>query len=467
MALNPFFLQGSPGEQRLVQDLINEHLKIHGIDITYIPRKFVRKETILREVTSSKFNDNFTIEAYVNTYDGYSGQGDILSKFGMSLKDEVSLTISKERFEDFISPFLGFMDANEIELSTRPREGDLIYFPLGQRLFEVKFVEHEQPFYQLGTLYMYELKCELFQYEDEVIDTSLDEIDTLIQDEGFITTLNLVGLGQTATATAVLSSGSSGYIRKIYLNNDGSGYTSTPTVSISTAPSGPYAVAPSAVAITTSLAGVFSVKEIQLTNAGDGYSIPPLLKISGGNGTGAAATVGISTGYGVIQIVVNSGGSGYTTTPTVTIASPAGVTTATATAILNANGSISAIRITDSGVGFTTSPSVTISPPTIISGIGTYIFNEIVTGSISQTKARVKSWDKDTKILKVSYVGIGSTIGGFVNGDIIVGQESGASYANKLYVNNDVYDKYSENDEIETAADLILDFSESNPFGVY
>ena len=166
MALNPFFLQGSSSEQRLAQDLINEQLRMYGVEVTYIPRKFVDTDNILNEVQSSKFDDNFAIEAYVNNYDGYGGAGDVLTKFGMSLKDEVILTISKERFEDFISPFLAAADdgtdASEIILSTRPREGDLVYFPLGQRLFEVKFVEHENPFYQLGKNYVYELKCELF-----------------------------------------------------------------------------------------------------------------------------------------------------------------------------------------------------------------------------------------------------------------------------------------------------------------
>ena len=138
MALNPFFLQGTSSEQRLVQDLINEHLGMFGVEVTYIPRKYVQRDTILNEVQSSKFDDNFAIEAYVNNYDGYAGQGDVLTKFGMSLKDEVTLTISKDRFEDFIAPFMGGLDdgtgEGEIILSTRPREGDLIYFPLGERL---------------------------------------------------------------------------------------------------------------------------------------------------------------------------------------------------------------------------------------------------------------------------------------------------------------------------------------------
>ena len=146
MALNPFFLQGSQGEQRLVQDLINEQLKTYGIDVVYLPRKIIKTDNIFREVEDSAFNDNFSIEAYVNTYEGYTGAGDIMTKFGMSLKDDLVVTISKERFEDFISPFLLTMPEGEINVATRPREGDLIYFPLGQRMFEIKFVEHEKQF---------------------------------------------------------------------------------------------------------------------------------------------------------------------------------------------------------------------------------------------------------------------------------------------------------------------------------
>ena len=434
MALNPFFLQGSQGEQRLVQDLINEHLRIYGVEVTYIPRKFVARETIMEEVTSSKFDDNFLIEAYVNTYEGYSGSGDILTKFGMSLRDEVTLTLSKERFEDFIAPFLDAMPESEVEVSTRPREGDLIYFPLGQRLFEVKFVEHEKPFYQLGKNYVYELKCELFEYEDEVIDTDIDEIDTQIQDEGFITTLNLVGTGRTATATATLSQ-PTGYIRKIILNNDGSGYNTAPTVAISTAPSG--GVNATAVAITTSIGGVKSIKEILLTNAGSGYVTPPLVTIlnTGTGGVGAAATALIeTTGKGVINFTVVDEGVGYSNSspPLVTISEPTGSGT---TAVTNAeavvfDNKVSSIRVRDAGIGHTVAPTVTIGNPSIITGIGTYQFNEIVRGVSSGTEARVKSWDSDTKVLKVSMVGIGTTVSGFIPGEEVRSTESLAFITN-------------------------------------
>lgn len=434
MALNPFFLQGSQGEQRLVQDLINEHLRIYGVEVTYIPRKFVARETIMEEVTSSKFDDNFLIEAYVNTYEGYSGSGDILTKFGMSLRDEVTLTLSKERFEDFIAPFLDAMPESEVEVSTRPREGDLIYFPLGQRLFEVKFVEHEKPFYQLGKNYVYELKCELFEYEDEVIDTDIDEIDTQIQDEGFITTLNLVGTGRTATATATLSQ-PTGYIRKIILNNDGSGYNTAPTVAISTAPSG--GVNATAVAITTSIGGVKSIKEILLTNAGSGYVTPPLITIlnTGTGGIGAAATALIeTTDKGVINFTVVDEGVGYSNSspPLVTIGEPTGSGT---TAVTNAqavifDNKVSSIRVRDAGIGHTVAPTVTIGNPSIITGIGTYQFNEIVRGATSGTEARVKSWDSDTKVLKISMVGIGTTVSGFIPGEEVRSTESLAFITN-------------------------------------
>lgn len=134
MALNPFFLQGSANEQYLLQDLINEHLKTYGIEIYYIPRKVLGQDNIIREIEASKFDDNFVIEAYLENFDGYAPGSDIMTKFGINLQNEVTLTLSKERFEEFIQPFLGEYDDDEILLTTRPKEGDLVYFPLGQRI---------------------------------------------------------------------------------------------------------------------------------------------------------------------------------------------------------------------------------------------------------------------------------------------------------------------------------------------
>ena len=470
MALNPHFLQGSRGEQRLVQNLINEHLKIYGVEVTFIPRKFVNQSTIIEEVTTSKFDDNFLIEAYVDNYDGYAGAGDVLTKFGMSLRDEVTLTISKERFEEFISPF---MDADDdIELSSRPREGDLVFFPLGQRLFEIKFVEHEEPFYQLGSNYVYKLKCELFEYEDEVIDTTIDAIDTQVDDVGYITELQLVGIGVTALATPVVGTGA---VREIFLNDDGSGFIGTPIVAISTSPSGLSGSNATAVAFTTSRANVTSIEKILVTNSGFGYTEAPTITISGGGGTGAAATCSINTvSNSIVRFTMTQNGVGYGTAPTVTIGVPLGATAADrATGIASIGvdptsgfNRVNSIFVTNAGAGYTGAETVTISDPETISGIGTYFFNEVVQGMRSGTQARVKSWDADTGVLRVGNVGIGTTTTSFFPGEDIKGLTSGALFSVSTF-DDDTTDKYNEGDIFESEADLLIDFTESNPFGSF
>ena len=425
MALNPHFLQGSRGEQRLVQSLINEHLKIYGVEVTFIPRKFVNQSTIIEEVTASRFDDNFLIEAYVENYDGYAGAGDVLTKFGMSLRDEVTLTISKERFEEFISPFMEADD--DIELSSRPREGDLVFFPLGQRLFEIKFVEHEEPFYQLGSNYVYKLKCELFEYEDEVIDTDIAAIDTQVEDVGYVVDLQLVAVGRTATAQPIINTG---YIDEIFLNNDGSGFSSAPLVSISTSPNGLGGSNATAVAFTTSRANITSVEKILITNAGFGYTAAPTITFTGGGGTGAVglASIGINDTQGFNEV--------------------------------------KNIFVTNPGQNYTSEPTVTISDPETLTGVGTYHFNEVVQGMRSGTQARVKNWDLDTGILKVSNVGIGTTTTGFFPGENVKGLESGAIFSVSVF-SDDTTDKYNEGDIFESEADLLIDFSESNPFGSF
>ena len=470
MALNPFFLQGSQGEQRLVQDLINEQLQIYGVEITFIPRKFVNQKTIIEEVQASKFDDNFAIEAYVENFDGYAGAGDVLTKFGMSLRDEVTLTISKERFEEFIAPFMNADD--DITLASRPREGDLVFFPLGQRLFEIKFVEHEDPFYQLGSTYVYKLKCELFEYEDEVIDTSIEAIDTQVEDVGYITTLQLIGIGRTATANAAIGSG---YIREIFLNNDGSGFTGTPTVAITTSPSGNSGDNATAVAFTTERAGVRSIEKILLTNAGANYTSPPIITISGGGGVGAAATVGINTtSNGIIRFIVTDEGVGYGTAPTVTVSNPnLGIASQKAIGIASIGidpstgfNEVKSIFVQDAGENYDNTVTVSISDPETISGIGTYLFNEVVQGMRSGTQARVKSWDQDTGILQVGNVGIGTTTTGFFPGEDIKGLTSEALFSVATFA-DDTTDKYNEGDIFESEADLLIDFTESNPFGSF
>jgi hypothetical protein len=456
--LNPFFQQGSFGEQGLIQDLINEQLKIYGIDVYYIPRKYITKKSVIKEVIESKFDNAYPIEAYVDNYDGYGGNGTILSKFGIQELDDLTLIISRERFENYISPLI--KNLPNIELSTRPKEGDLIYFPLGDRLFEIKYVEHEKPFYQLQKNYVYELRCELFRYEDEDIDTGIDHIDDNIVEEGYIQTLTLVGSGVTATAiTSIVNGG----VRFIRVTNRGNGYTSIPQVAISSAPFGGI----NAVGVATMISNLVDcigikssrIQGVQLTNPGAGYTLAPNIVFIGGGGSGAAATSVIGDGL-VGIITVTNGGSGYTTSPTVTFSSPGIGTTAVGYAVVGSSGSVTQIRILDAGIGYTSIPSITIESP-YTSGIGTYKFNEEIVGSISGTTAKVKSWNSITNELKVSIIS-----GTFVSGEVVTGQDSGAAYKLRILNTNNIVDPYADNDNIEELADTIIDFSESNPFGM-
>ena len=198
--LNPFFLQGSRGEQGLIQDLINEHLRMFGVEVYYLPRKYVTEKTIIKEVIQSNFSNAYPIEAYVANYEGYAENTDVLTKFGLTISDELTLIISAERFDLYIKQLI--KNQPDIKSNIRPNEGDLIFFPLGDKLFEIKFVEREKPFYQLGKNYVYELRCELFEYEDEDIETNIEQIDEVIKDQGYIATLSLLGIGSTASAIA-------------------------------------------------------------------------------------------------------------------------------------------------------------------------------------------------------------------------------------------------------------------------
>ena len=475
--LNPFFQQGSTSEQNLVQDLINEQLRMYGVEIHYLPRKYMNEKTIIREVVQSTFNDSYPLEAYVDNFDGYAENPTLLSKFGIEQTNEVTLVISRERWETYIQPLL--KNESNVKLTTRPKEGDLVYFPLGDRLFEIKYVEHEKPFYQLQKTYVYTLKCELFRYEDEIIDTGVSEIDDVLtgdeadgtSEDGISTllgssqTLTLVGTG--ATATAEIGFNTEGSIRLISLSNRGGGYTAVPTIGVSSAPVGGV----TGILTATMISGINvcnlnisdnqkSVQQVVITNPGAGYTLAPVLQVTGGGGSGAAGTVFI--GDGAVGIVtLTDAGSGYTTAPTVTITGPgAGGTTATAEAVVSAAGTISAIHITNAGSAYTSSPTITIGNPSL-NNSGNYKFNEIVTGSITGETARVRTWNATTNVLEVANVS-----GMFSIGETLTGGTSGAVHALRVVSEDPPEDGFADNVNIESAADDILDFSEQNPFGI-
>jgi len=465
MATNQFFTHGNSSEQRLIQDLINEQLKMYGIDVYYMPRVFLKTDTIIKENLLNKFTDNFIIEAYLNSYSGFGNGGDMLGKFGIRVTDTLSLVISREKFEDFISPI---MEANidDYILTSRPKEGDLIYFPLNDTIYEIKFIEHETEFYQLGKLYVYELSCEPFIFEDEVLDTDIEDIDNNFVERGYNTILTLSGVGATAGAATTVANG---VVQQIYLVNDGYNYTSAPTVAISSAPIGGKNA--TAVAIMTSYSGgdKLSVDRIVITNPGGGYTTSPQITIIGGGGSRAIATAGISSG-GIGVIGLTTYGSYYSSPPTITISGPGTGLTASAEALVGAGGSITSILITNAGSGYTAYPNISFSSPGI--STGNYSLNEVVTGHLSNTTAVVKEWDYDTKVLKIY-----RSSGRFRLGERVVGSattitnpgigKTGEYYIMSVDYYGDAENDYAENKQIEDEADQLLDFSEKNPFGDY
>ena len=151
-----------------------EAIKIYGHDFVYIPRTLVKEDELFGEDVLSTFDNGVEIEMYVQNVDGFEGDGDFVSKFGLEVRDSMKLVVSKKRFEEEITP---------VESSiTYPREGDLIFFPMTKGLFEIKFVEHENPFYQLNKLYTYSLSCELFQYGQEDLNTGWTDVDKVETD---------------------------------------------------------------------------------------------------------------------------------------------------------------------------------------------------------------------------------------------------------------------------------------------
>lgn len=165
-------------EQVLIEDLIIESIRIYGMEVFYMPRTLVNKDLLFGEATLSKFEYAYPIEMYIKSVDGFEGDGDFLSKFGLEIRDAVTLTVARRRFSEEIED-TETTDVEDAYGIGRPAEGDLIYLPLNGKIFEVKFVEHESIFYQMGSLQVYDLRCELFEYSHEQLDTGIAEIDAI------------------------------------------------------------------------------------------------------------------------------------------------------------------------------------------------------------------------------------------------------------------------------------------------
>ena len=199
-----FKANASAQEQKFMENLIVESIEIYGQDIYYVPRTVVNRDTIFGEDSDGKFESAKPIRAYVNNVEGWEGQGELLTKFGVRIEDKTTFIFSREKFKEKVD------DSTTLNVEGRPNEGDLIWFPITKHLFEIQFVEVERPFYQLGKGYVWECQCELFEYSDEEIDTGIAALDAIENAFANAITVGLaVGGSGDFTAGETVTGGSS------------------------------------------------------------------------------------------------------------------------------------------------------------------------------------------------------------------------------------------------------------------
>ena len=183
-------------DQELLHSLTTESIQVVGYDVNYIPRTLVNEDTILGEDSISEYKDAYSVEMFIKSVDGFEGEGDLVSKFGLEVRDQIIFSMSRRAWEG-------------LDIGTRPKEGDLIYFGLTSKLFQIMFVEHETPFYQAGALPTFDLTCELFTYSDETLDTDIDEIDVIEQKQSFVRTFELSSVSGTFSEGETVTGGTS------------------------------------------------------------------------------------------------------------------------------------------------------------------------------------------------------------------------------------------------------------------
>ena len=195
MPTNVYFDTGTKSEQHLYEDLMIEQLKIYGQDVFYIPRTLVKEDELFGEDTLSKFDDAYQIEMYFENVEGYEGEKEIMSKFGLQMNEDVTFVVARRRFEQLVSH-----DSNLI-VKTRPNEGDLVYFPKVKKIFEISFVDHDDPFYQVHNIPAFKLKCKTFEYSGEDIDTGITEIDAIETDNSLDQLVYQITMEQSSSTT--------------------------------------------------------------------------------------------------------------------------------------------------------------------------------------------------------------------------------------------------------------------------
>jgi len=241
MPTNVFFSPKVTTEQNLYEDIAIESIKMYGQDVYYLPRTIMARDYILGEDIESKFGSANLVEMYIENTEGFEGEGNIFQKFGMEIRDEATFIVARRSWQKLVTIY------NSLASAERPLEGDLIYLPLSKTFFEISFVEHEQPFYQISNLPTFKLQCRAFEFNDEDFETGIAEIDriealhayTQVFDYGSangtfqkgerIKTVITAADSASGTATATYTS-NLGTVTGTAITNDGFGYTVTPTI---------------------------------------------------------------------------------------------------------------------------------------------------------------------------------------------------------------------------------------------
>ena len=311
MPRSVYHSHGARSEQLFHEDLVVESIKHYGQDFYYIPRSLVAKDEILGEDRLSEFKKAYSIEMYLENVDGFDGQGAFIQKFGLMMEQSATLVVARRRWDQLIGRYGATI------IPTRPCEGDLLYFPLTDGLFEIKFVTHQDPFYQIGKLFVYKLQVELFQYASEKLDTGIKEIDdfetlksfgTEVVKNGLLKTIKVTNRGSNYTVAPTVTLGAdwqantpvslrqelcyNGY--RYSVSKAGTTSASAPTHTSGVMQNGSAElmyVGEQAIAYATlgSNLSAGQVVKITIDDPGSGYTSPPLVTITGGNGTGAAA----------------------------------------------------------------------------------------------------------------------------------------------------------------------------------
>ena len=211
MATNVFFRNyDNFNEQQLIDDLVIESIKMYGVDVLYVKRSIGSRDSVFNEDDTPIYDEVFEFESYVKNVDGFEGEGDFLSKFGLQIRDQVTFSVANRTFERFVT-----RENNNI---VRPREGDLIFFPLNSKMYEIKNVEHESVFYQSGALQVFDIVCELIEYSNQIFRTGRDNVDAYFDD---IITDTYTNVGANNASTLVGLANTDPIARNLFYEREG------------------------------------------------------------------------------------------------------------------------------------------------------------------------------------------------------------------------------------------------------